>query len=128
MHPRRTFSILACVVIFLTPCFAHHLAVVVNKDNHIGEVSSVHLARIFQLETKKWPDGKDIVVVMHRASSGENLTLERLNKMSGAQLKAVISAHPGSFLLVDSDSDLLSTVQSTPGAIGRLKSIPSTIA
>jgi hypothetical protein len=31
----------------LLPCFAHHMAVVVNKDNNVGEVGSTHLARSF---------------------------------------------------------------------------------
>ena len=28
----------------VAPCFAHHLAVVVNRDNHVADVTAAHLA------------------------------------------------------------------------------------
>ena len=115
---RHIGAILAFVLFSLVPCFGHHLAEVVNKDNNVGEVSAAHLARILQSEVKKWPDGKDVVLVLHKSSSGEMATLERLNKMSAAQLKSFIAAHKDSILIVDSDAELLTLVQSTPGAIG----------
>jgi ABC-type phosphate transport system substrate-binding protein len=115
---RRIGTTLAFILFSLVPCFAHHLAVVVNKDNNVGEVSAAHLARIFQAEVKTWPDGKSVVLVLHKSSTGEMATLERLNKMSVAQLKSLIAAHKDSIMMVDSDVDLLTLVESTPGAIG----------
>jgi ABC-type phosphate transport system substrate-binding protein len=32
----------------LTPCFAHHMAVIVNKENKVQNVTSAHLAKIFK--------------------------------------------------------------------------------
>jgi ABC-type phosphate transport system substrate-binding protein len=115
---RRIGGTLAFILFSLVPCFAHHLAVVVNKDNNVGEVSAAHLSKIFQAEVNTWPDGKDVMLVLHRSSSGEMATLERLNKMSAFQLKSFIAAHKDSIMMVDSDADLLTLVQSTPGAIG----------
>lgn len=103
---------------YLAPCFAHHMAVVVNKENNTGMVTSSHLARMFRAEVKKWPDGKDVVLVLHTDASGEMLTLEHLNKMSSAELKAFVAAHRDSITMVDSDDDMLKLVESTPGAIG----------
>jgi ABC-type phosphate transport system substrate-binding protein len=114
----RIGTTLAFILVSLVPCFAHHLAVVVNKDNRVGEVSAAHLARIFQAEVKTWPDGKDVMLVLHRSSTGEMATLERLNKMSAIQLKSFIAAHKDSIMMVDSDADVLTLVQSTPGAVG----------
>ena len=48
----------------LTPCFAHHMAVVVNKDVKVPNVTSAHLAKIFKGEVKKWPDGRNVVLVL----------------------------------------------------------------
>jgi ABC-type phosphate transport system substrate-binding protein len=115
---RRIGATFAFILFSLVPCFAHHLAVVVNKDNNVGEVSAAHLSRIFQSEVKKWPDGKDVVLVLHKSSSGEMATLERLNKMSAAQFKSFVDAHKDSILMVNSDAELLTLIQSTPGAIG----------
>ena len=116
---RSRIGFLAGFLMFsLVPCFAHHMAVVVNKGNGVAEVSSTHLSRIFRLETKKWQDGTDIVLVLHKASSGEMLTLEHLNHMSGNELKSFISSHHDAFTTVDSDTDVLRSVEDTPGAVG----------
>ncbi len=114
---------------FLTPCFAHHMAVVVNKDNSVENVTAVHLSRIFRSEVKKWPDGKTVVLVLHKDSAGETETLQRLIKMSADELKALIVAHKDSIMIVDSDADVLKMVQSLPGAVGLVdvRSVDNTI-
>ncbi len=94
------------------------MAVVVNKDNKVDNVTAIHLGKIFRAEIKKWPDGKTVVLVLHRNSEGEAETLERLIKMSPGELKALIAAHKDSIVLADTDAEVLKVVQSTPGAIG----------
>jgi len=94
------------------------MAVVVNKDNNVGGISSAHLTKIFRLEVKKWHDDKDVILVLHKNFSGEMSTLERLNKMSSTELKSFIAAHQGSITLVDSDEDVLKVVETMPGAVG----------
>jgi ABC-type phosphate transport system substrate-binding protein len=94
------------------------MAVVVNKDNNVGEVSSAHLAKIVHLEVKKWHDGKDVILVLHKNSPGEMITLERLSKMSANELKAFVEVHQESITTVDSDDDVLKLVETTPGAVG----------
>jgi len=118
MRVRSAIYVLAFLSSCLTPCFAHHTAVVVNKDNAVENVTSAHLAKIIRGEIKKWPDGKNIVLVLHKDSVGESETLERLNKMSAAEWKSFVNAHKDSILFVDSDADVLKEVQSEPGAIG----------
>jgi phosphate transport system substrate-binding protein len=105
------------------------MAVVVNKDNNVENVTSVHLSRIFRSEIKKWPDGKAVVLVLHKDSAGETETLERLIKMSAEELKALIAAHKDSIVMADSDADVLKIVQSTPGAIGfvDVRSVDNTV-
>lgn len=118
MRVRSAFFVLAFLSACLTPCFAHHTAVVVNKENTIENVSAAHLGKIIRGEVKKWPDGRNIVLVLHKDSAGENETLERLNKMSAAEWKGFLAAHKDSILFVDTDADVLKEVQSEPGAIG----------
>ena len=121
MRIRSTIYMLAFLGVFLTPCFAHHTAVVVNKDNPVENVTSAHLVKIIRGENKKWPDGKSIVLVLHKDSAGETETLQRLNKMSATEWKSFVSAHKDSILFVDSDADVLKEVQSEPGAIGLIE-------
>jgi ABC-type phosphate transport system substrate-binding protein len=105
------------------------MAVVVNKENTVENVTAVHLSKIFRSEMKQWADGKAIVLVLHKDSAGEVETLERLNKMTPDELKALIAAHKDSIVMADSDADVLKIVQSNPGAIGfvDVRSVDNTI-
>ncbi len=118
MRIRTAIYTLAFLGLCLTPCFAHHTAVVVNKDNAVENVSSAHLAKIIRGEIKKWPDGRNIVLVLHKESAGEAETLERLNKMSAVEWKNFVNAHKESIVFVDTDADVLREVQAEPGAMG----------
>jgi ABC-type phosphate transport system substrate-binding protein len=115
-------SRLAALVLFAAisaaPCFAHHMAVVVSKENGVTALSSMQLGKIFRAETKKWPDGKGIQLVLDRASTGEAVTLQRLNKMSAQQWQNWMAEHKSSVKLVDSDDEVLNYVESTPDAVG----------
>jgi ABC-type phosphate transport system substrate-binding protein len=129
MRFHRIIALAVFLVTFLTPCFAHHMAVVVNKDNHVENVTAVHLIRILRSEIKKWPDGKSVILVLHRDSAGETETLQRLIKASAAEWKMLIAAHKDSILMADSDADVIKIVQSTSGAVGlvEIHSVDNTI-
>ncbi len=116
-YPRILF-LCAWVMSSLTPCFAHHMAVVVNKDNKVQNVTSAHLAKIVKGEVKKWPDGRNVVLVLHSSSADEITTLQHLNKMSAAEVKALLALHRDSIRTVGTDADVIDAVASTSGAIG----------
>ena len=118
MKTLRSAILLTFALGLAAPCFAHHMAVVVSKQNAVSAMTSAQLSKILLTETKNWPDGKAINLVLHRGSAGESVTLQRLNKMSAQQWQAWIREHKDAIKLVDSDSDVLSYVGSTPGAIG----------
>ena len=89
-----------------------------SKQNGVTALSSAQLSRMFLAETKKWPDGRNIQLVLHRASNGEALTLQHLNKMSAQQWHNWVAEHKDSLILVDSDEDVLKYVQNAPAAVG----------
>jgi ABC-type phosphate transport system substrate-binding protein len=117
MKKYRALWLFFFVVSCLVPCYAHHMAVVVNPENPTRDISAADLAKIFKAQTKRWPDGKDVVIVL-RGTSGEMVTLQRLNKMTPAQWHAFIEEHKGSILRADSDADVLKLIESNKGAIG----------
>jgi len=41
------------------------MAVVVNKDVPVQNITSAHLAKLFKGEVKKWPDGNNVLLVLH---------------------------------------------------------------
>jgi ABC-type phosphate transport system substrate-binding protein len=119
MNPKNFRPVLLVLALLTaSPCFAHHMAVVVSKQNVVTAMTSAQLGKIFKAEQKKWPDGRNIIVVLHRASTGESATLRRLNKMSAQQWQWFITEHKDSAKFVDTDDEVLTYVQSTPGAIG----------
>ena len=119
MKSFRTFGPLAVVFCLLTPCLAHHLAVVTDKDNKVQNVTSASLAKIIKGEVKKWPDGRSVVVVMHDSTSAEISTLARLTKMTDAAFKAMLAEH--GIRRVSTDAEVIDAVSSTPGAIGMVE-------
>jgi len=121
MKIRPAIYALAFVATTLTPCFAHHTALIVNKGNGVENVTSAHLTRIIRGEVKKWPDGRNIVLVLHKNSAGEREALEHLNKMSAADWNSFVASHKESILFVDSDADVLKAVQGEPGALGLIE-------
>ena len=114
----RSAAMVLFAIVSVAPCFAHHMAVVVSKQNGVTALSSAQLSKIFRAETKKWPDGRSIQLVLHTASNGETITLRRLNKMSALQWQNWIAEHKDSLVLVDSDEEVLNYVQSAPAAVG----------
>ena len=121
MRKRRILGTLISVLCLLTPCLAHHMAIVTDKDNKVQNVSSAQLAKIFKGEVKKWSDGRNVVVVLHSSSPDEVSTLSRLTKMSSTEVKTMISDHKESMRTVASDADVINAVASTPGAIGMVE-------
>jgi ABC-type phosphate transport system substrate-binding protein len=118
MKKLSVLSVLMFSAISFVPCYAHHIAVVVAKDNNAASVTSVNLARMFKAETRKWPDGKSVVLILHKDSPTQMETLQRLNKMSDVSLKAWFASHKDSVLFTDSDGEILRMVATVPGAIG----------
>ncbi|MFZ3339489.1 MAG: substrate-binding domain-containing protein [Terriglobales bacterium] len=113
-------AILIAATFLATPCFAHHIAVVVDKDNKTQNITSAHLVKILKGEVKKWPDGKNIVLVLHETSD-EIPTLARLTKMTDAEVKAMLEERKDSIIRKATDADVIQAVATTPGAIGMVE-------
>lgn len=118
MKKSSVITLFLFALLSFVPCYAHHLAVVVAKDNTVESVTSTHLAKMFKAETRKWPDGKNVILVLHRDSLTQMETLQRLNKMSEDSLKAFLTSHKDLVLFADTDVDILRMVATVPGAIG----------
>ncbi|MBV9181245.1 MAG: substrate-binding domain-containing protein [Acidobacteria bacterium] len=118
MKTFRSGALLIAVGLLAAPCFAHHMAVIVSEENTVQNLTSTQLGKIFRSETKKWPSGKNITLVLHRSSPGETVTMAHVNRISTQQWEAWINEHQDSVKLLDSDEEVLSYVASTPGAVG----------
>lgn len=107
--------LLAC---FCLPAHAHHLAVVVQQENHTAGLTSTELGKMFKGETRHWADGHNVIVVINKDSAVTMQVMERLSSMPRSEMLALFDAHKTSFVLAASDADVLRIVQGTPGALG----------
>ncbi len=119
MQRGTRFGIFLLIVGLAVHCSAKQLAVVVEKGNATAALTSVNLAKILKAQTRAWPDGSAITVVIREPGSPEmQIVRDRLYKISPDELKALIISHKGFIVVASSDEDLLHIVESTRGALG----------
>lgn len=98
---------------------AKQLAVVVDKSNSTPGLTLADLTKIFKFENHKWPDGKNVVLVLRDPSAPDmQMAIQKLSKLQLEEFKALIATHKSSVVIVSSEEELLKTVSSVPGAVG----------
>jgi ABC-type phosphate transport system substrate-binding protein len=116
---RRCCALCVLLAAVAVSAQAKQLAVVVDKSNNLGGLTAAELAKVFKFDSRKWPDGRNVVLVMRDPSSPEMRdALEKVYHMQPDEVRALIASHRSEVILVDSEEKLLKSVQSIPGAIG----------
>jgi ABC-type phosphate transport system substrate-binding protein len=100
------------------------MAVIASAGSKLADVSVADLAKLCKGTQKTWPDGKSFVLVVKDPESPEmRVAVQKLLGAGPSDAKATIGKLNESrqvIKIVDSDEDLLRTVEATPGAIGLL--------
>jgi hypothetical protein len=100
-------------------CEAKNMAVVVDKANIQNGITSADLLKVFKFDSRKWPDGRNVTLVLLEPSLPDMRTaLEKLYHMQPEELRALLAAHRGGVVVVNSEEELLKSVESIPGAVG----------
>ena len=119
MNHRVVYPLLALVLCLGIRCEAKQVAVIVDKSNSVGAISTAELTKFLKFDNRKWPDGRNIVVVLRDPSTPEMQTaLQKLYKMQLDEFKAFLAAHRAGVVVVNSEQELIKSVESIPGAIG----------
>src|SRR6266849_5870436 len=120
MTPWKLNLSLMCLLEFSwVPVQAKQMAVVVDKANNLSNITAADLAKIFESNTKKWPDGRNVTIVLPDLNSGDlQQALQHLFKMTPEEVNTFVAVHKVSFVVVESPDALLKLVESTPGAVG----------
>ena len=93
-------------------------AVVVSAGSKLEDVRLADLAKLCQGTQKAWPDGNSFTLVISDPESPEmKVPLQKLLGLTAEDGKAAI-AKLKAVKIVDTEADLLRTVESTPGAVG----------
>lgn len=99
--------------------FAKQLAVVVDKSNTLAGMSANDLVRVFKFDSRKWPDGRNVVLVVLDPSTPEmKVVADKLYHMTPDDVKGLFSAHHSGVVVVNSEEQLLKSVETIPGAVG----------
>lgn len=112
---------LAILIATLVPigASAKQMAVVVDKSNPTADLSASELGKILKFDSHKWPDGKDVTVVLLGPSSPEmQQVYQKLCKVQSTEMKTLLTSHPKSIVVVRSEEELLKAVANIPGAVG----------
>jgi hypothetical protein len=112
---------LACVLGCGEIAVAHDVALVTSKNSRAKVMPAADLARMIK-NTHKWPDGRDLIVVLTDPSSLEmRIVAQKLLSLTRDEFKKLIDAtnkRKMTFWVVSSDDEALKIVQSDTSAIG----------
>jgi len=120
----RALAVL-CVVALLgiyAKAASRNMAVIMSANSKVNDVPLADLVKYCKGTAKSWPDGKNFTIVMKNPDSPElRGVVLKLFAGTPAEAKATISKlNEGRAMvkIVESDEELLKTVEVTPGAIG----------
>lgn len=116
---RRLCALVILFALWALPAMAKQLAVVVDKSNTVAGMSANDLTKVFKFDNRKWPDGRSVVLVVLDPSSPEmKVVADKLYHMSADEMKTLLSTHRSGVVVVNSEEELLKSVESIPGAVG----------
>ena len=116
MHRIRTFCF---ILTLLAPplCRARDLAIIVHKANPTSTVTAAELEKVLKA-SGPWPDGKKVKVFMTDPESADRKAiLQRVYKMTPAEIKTFVEAHKADIEIVASDEIALTMVDNNPAAV-----------
>jgi hypothetical protein len=122
--PLHTAAVLCCMGVLATPAVPSitKLAVVVSAGSKLQDIPLTDLAKLCKGTQKAWPDGKNFTLVMKDPESPEmKVAIQKLFGLAPNEVKAMIAKLNELrevVKIVDSEADLLRTVEATPGAVG----------
>ena len=101
-----------------------NMAVVASAGSKMLDVPLAELAKLCKGTQKTWADGKSFTLVMKDPESPDmHVAVQKLFGVSTSEVKSAIAKLNETravVRVVESDDDLLRTVEATPGAVGIL--------
>jgi len=122
----RIAALVVTAGLFLLPCMAaiKNMAVVVSAGSKLQDIPLAELAKLCKGTLKNWPDGRSFTLIMRDPESPDmRVAVLKLFGMPSDDVKAAIAKLNESrqvVKIVESDEDLLRTIEATPGAVGIL--------
>ena len=89
MRMCRVMVVAICALLQLAGVVsAGELAMIVNKDNSVGELSFTDAVKIFKQEKQFWENGRRVYLILRESDADEQqIMLKRIYRMDGETLK-----------------------------------------
>jgi len=115
---RRWCALLALAICVSATCSAKTLAVIVDKSNTLAGITAADLSKVFKFDSRKWPDGRDVVLVLPGPATPEmQILVEKLYHMPPGEVKNLVASHKN-VVIANSEEQMLKSVETIPGAVG----------
>lgn len=116
---RRCCALVALMLGLGAVCEAKHMAVVVDKANTQGKITTADLLKVFNFDARKWPDGRTVTLVLLDPALPEmQSVVERVYHMKLDEMKGLLTRRGSGVIIANSEEQLLKLVESIPGAVG----------
>lgn len=108
-----------CVAVLVTAANAKDVALVVAKSSALKGLQSAEVTKAMKGNPAKWADGREVVFIMKAPSSNETRILgTKLLNQTVDGLPAYLSNAKKTFIVVETDDEVIKAVNSMPNAIG----------
>jgi ribosomal protein L23 len=119
------FAVIVCLVfIAAAPLFpaVRNWALVAPAGSKLQDIPLTDLVKFCKGTQKAWPDGKTFTIVMHDPESPDmRAAVQKLFGVDAVEMKTLVAKLNEArqvIKIVQSDEDLMRTVEATPGAVG----------
>ena len=119
------FAVIVCLVfIAAAPLFpgVRNWALVAPAGSKLQDIPLTDLVKFCKGTQKAWPDGKSFTIVMHDPESPDmRAAVQKLFGVDAVEMKTLVAKLNEArqvIKIVQSDEDLMRTVEATPGAVG----------
>jgi hypothetical protein len=104
------------------PSAVRNWALVTSANSKLQDIPLADLVKLCKGTQKAWPDGKNFTIVIHDPESPDmHSAVQKLFGMDAVEVKPLVAKLNESrtmIKVVQSDEDLMRTVEATPGAVG----------
>lgn len=91
---------------------------IVNKSSQVKALTSAELGKLANASLATWPGGSKVTIILREPSTpAMRMALEKFFGTTADDITALMSANPGYFVVVKSDSEVIPMVESLSGAV-----------
>ena len=123
MRTRLGKALILLLLVGASAAFATDFAVIVNPANPAKAMTLADLGKMFKGKTATWANGRNVTIVLREPSTASmKFIIEKVMGVDAEQGKTILAdparKSTASVVFVNSDEEIVKTVETNPTAIG----------